>query len=58
MVGKGLTRSIDFEYLKDVLYVGLVRGGRGLDIGVYGEGKPAAVDEGECDSDGALLIIE
>ncbi len=53
-----MTRSIDFEYLKDVLYVGFVRGGSGLDAGVYGKDMPAAVDAGECDSEGALLIVE
>jgi hypothetical protein len=36
ITGKGLTKSMDREYLKDVLYVGLVRGGRGRETGVYG----------------------
>jgi hypothetical protein len=58
MAGKGLTRSIDFECLKDVLYVGLVRGGSGRETGVYGNDMPAVVDVGECDREGALLMIE
>jgi len=58
MVGNGLTRSVDFECLNEVLYVGLVLGGRGLEAGVYGNDMPAAVDVGECDKEGALLCVE
>lgn len=57
-MGNGLTRSLDFEYLKEVLYVGLVRGGSGLDAGVYGYDMPPAVDVGECESEGVLLMVE
>lgn len=41
--------------MKDVLYLGLVRGGN---AGVYGNDMPAAVEPGDCDSDGTLLDIE
>jgi hypothetical protein len=47
IIGNGFTRSMDLEYLKDVLYVGLVRGGSGLDVGVYGKDVAAAVEVGE-----------
>jgi hypothetical protein len=57
-MAKGFTRSIDREYLYEVLK-GFVRGGRGLDVvdGVYGNDMPT-VDVGECDNDGAWLIID
>lgn len=54
-MGNGLTRSIDLECLKDVLYLGLVRGGS---AGVYGSDMPAVVEPGDCDSEGTLLDIE
>lgn len=59
MVGKGLTRSMEREYLKLVLNEGLVRGGSGRDTeGVYGKDIPAIVELGECDNEGAWLIVE
>lgn len=58
IVGNGLTSSVEREYLNDVLYVGLVRGGSGRDAGVYGYDMPAFVEVGECDKEGALLATE
>jgi hypothetical protein len=50
-MAKGFTRSMEGEYLYDVLN-GFVRGGSGLAVGVYGNDMPA-VEVGECDNEGA-----